>query len=83
MLSGDIEGSKLLIQKNSEQIIATGCSTLLLSCPICYKIFDEEYKLNGINIVHHTVFINDLVKSGRIKLNNSTDSYVFQGATRY
>lgn len=77
MLSGDKEGAKLLIQKNSEQIKATGCSTLLLSCPICYKIFKEDYKLDGINIVHHSVYINDLVKSGKVQLKMSSDSYVF------
>jgi len=77
MLSGDKEGSKLLIEKNSEMIKATGGKILLLSCPICYKIFNEEYKLNGITVVHHSVFINDLVKSERIKLKKSADSFVF------
>jgi len=77
MLSGELVGARTLIEKNTEIIKASGCKTLLLSCPICYKIFKEEYKLEGINIVHHTVYINDLVKSGKIRLKMSSDSYAF------
>jgi len=77
MLSGNLEGAKNLIKKNRELIKASGCDTLLLSCPICYKIFNEEYKLKGIKVVHHSVYINDLVKSGKISLKKSSDSYVF------
>lgn len=77
MMSGNLEGAKELIRKNTEIIKASGCDTLLLSCPICYKIFNEEYKLDGIRVVHHSVYINDLVKSGKITLKNSAESFVF------
>jgi Fe-S oxidoreductase len=77
MLSGNIEGSKHLIKKNTEIIKASGCKILLVSCPICYKIFNEEYKLDEIKVIHHSVFINDLVKNGRITLKKSDESFVF------
>jgi Fe-S oxidoreductase len=77
MLAGDSAGAKLMIDKNSEMIKASGGNTLLLSCPICYKIFNEEYQMNGIKVIHHTVYLNELVKSGRIKLKKSMDTYVF------
>lgn len=77
MLSGNIEGAKSLIKKNTELIKASGCDTLLLSCPICYKIFSEEYRLEGIKVVHHSVYLNDLLKNGKIALKKGSGSYVF------
>ena len=76
-MSGDKEGAEKLINKNREQIISSGCKTLILSCPICYKFFKEEYKLDGIEVVHHSVYINNLLKSGRIELQKGIDSFVF------
>lgn len=77
MMSGNLDGARSLIKKNSELIKASGCDTLLLSCPICYKIFNEEYKLDGVKVVHHSVYINDLVRSGKIELQKNLGSYVF------
>ncbi|MEA5006020.1 MAG: (Fe-S)-binding protein [Rikenellaceae bacterium] len=77
MLSGDMKGARELIENNQRLIKASGCKTLLLSCPICYKIFKEEYKLDGIEVIHHSVFINNLLKSGRIKVKKGTESYVY------
>jgi len=77
LLSGDISGSRKLIEKNTEYIKASGCKTLLLSCPICYKVFKEEYKLEGIEIMHHSQYLNELVKIGRLKLSKGTEKLVY------
>jgi Fe-S oxidoreductase len=68
MLSGDFKGASQLIDKNKDIILNSGCTTLLLSCHICYKVFREEYILQGIEVVHHSVYINYLLNSGKLRL---------------
>ncbi len=45
MMAGRSEQARELIAKNVEIIRSSGCDTLLLSCPICYRVFKEEYPL--------------------------------------
>ena len=77
MLSGKFEEAKQLIAKNTELIKKSGAKRLVLSCPICYKVFKEEYHLEGVEILHHTQYINDLMKKGRLKVKKSDVSYVY------
>ena len=67
-LAGRKEQAREMRRINQEIIKASGCDVLLLSCPICYKIFKEKYKLSGIYVVHHSVFINELIHSGRLHI---------------
>ena len=66
MMAGRTEPARELIAKNLEIIRASGCDTLLLSCPICYKVFQEEYDLKGIRVVHHSVYFQELIASGKL-----------------
>ncbi len=66
MMAGRTEQARELIAKNLEIIRASGCDTLLLSCPICYKVFKEEYPLEGIRVVHHSVYFQELIDSGKL-----------------
>lgn len=66
MMAGRTEQARELIAKNMEIIRASGCDTLLLSCPICYRIFKEEYPLEGIRVVHHSVFFQELIAAGKL-----------------
>lgn len=77
MLAGKVSAAKEVIERNSQMIQDSGCKTVVLSCPICLKVLKEEYKLNGITLLHHTQYINQLIEQKRIKLNHSTESYVF------
>ena len=52
-------------------------TVLLVSCPICYKVFKEEYRLEGIRIVHHTEYFDELACSGRISITGSGQRYVY------
>jgi Fe-S oxidoreductase len=47
MLAGQYDSASQLIQKNTELIMASGAKTLILSCPICYKAFREDYVLQA------------------------------------
>ena len=77
MLAGKVSAAKEVIERNSQMIQDSGCKTVVLSCPICLKVLKEEYKLKGITLLHHTQYINQLIEQKRIKLNHSTESYVF------
>ena len=77
MLTGKVNEAKALIEKNTELIKNSGAKRLVLSCPICYKVFKEEYKLDGIEILHHTQYINELIENDRISLDRSDKHYVY------
>ena len=49
-------------------IDASQADILVTSCPICYKTFKEDYLLN-IKIMHHTEYIDMLIREGKLKVN--------------
>ena len=77
MTAGRFAQAKQLIRKNRELILASGCDTLLLSCPICYKIFKERYKLEGVRVVHTAEYFEELIASGALKVERGDVRYVF------
>ena len=56
-----------LRRKNTELIANSKATMLITSCPICYQSFKKEYRL-PIPVLHHTEYIDMLIKSGRLKL---------------
>ena len=55
----------------NKRLIAKSKATMLVtSCPICYQSFTQEYKLD-IPVMHHTQYIDMLIKTGRIKVAKS------------
>jgi len=77
LMAGRFDQARQLIHKNKEIIKASGAGTLVLSCPICYKIFREHYKLEGIRVMHHTEYMLELVRAGRLKLDGGAGSIVY------
>lgn len=76
-MAGRFDQAKQMVEKNTEIIKGSGAGTLLLTCPICYKIFKERYRLDGIRVVHHTEFIDSLISEGRLKVRRDTNKYVY------
>ena len=73
-------GRPLILAGRNEQaelIRQSGATTLLLSCPICYKVFRENYDLKGIRIVHYTEYFDELMRLGRINIKNSGEKIVY------
>ena len=77
ILSGRREEAQAMIQRNTELILASGTDTLLVTCPICFKVFREEYNLPGIRVVHHSQYLNELVKSGALKVEKEDTRMVY------
>ena len=67
MLSGKNDQASEMMESNKKMIEDSGAELLVTSCPICYRVFKEEYGLS-INVQHHSQFLLDLIKKGRIPL---------------
>lgn len=66
LLAGKTDAAYETISANRRMILSSGCRTLVLSCPICYKIFKDEYALEGIEVLHYTQFIKRLTDEGKL-----------------
>ena len=66
-----------LMLKNKELIVSSGIKLLVTSCPICYKTFKNDYQLTGMQVMHHSEYIDYLIKYGRIKVDRSDLSIVY------
>lgn len=77
MLSNNQKIASELIAQNKKQIIESGAKTLLLSCPICYRVFKEEYNLEGIEVVHHSQYLLRLAEEGKLRLKKGDQNLVY------
>jgi Fe-S oxidoreductase len=66
MQVGQYEAAKKLIEHNRERILASGAKKLVVSCPICYKVFKEDYALSGIMVQHHSEYLLQLMADKRL-----------------
>lgn len=77
LMAGRKAPAKEMIRKNTNIIKASGATTLLLSCPICLKVFKEEYELEGIEIIHHSEYMDRLIAEGRLHVESSNVRYAY------
>lgn len=67
-LAGLQEAASKLIAENTVKLLKSGAKILVTSCPICYKVFNSDYRLDGMEVMHHSVYIDNLVKDGKLLL---------------
>lgn len=77
LIAGMFEAAKSVMEKNRQAIHASGARILVTSCPICYKMFNEEYTLYGVEVLHHTQYLLRLAEAGSLWLNHSGLSVVY------
>ncbi len=63
------------VEQNTALIKATGVKRIVASCPHCMHTLRNEYDL-GIEVVHHTEFLLELVRQGRLDLSAAADGRV-------
>ncbi len=64
-----------LIKHNIEEIKKKGAKKVVFSCPSCYHTFSHEYpEIEGVELLHHTQFIKQLIEEGKIKLKKPLDT---------
>lgn len=66
MQVGQYEAAKKLIDHNRERILSSGAKKLVVSCPICYKVFKEDYAIPGISVQHHSEYLLELMADKRL-----------------
>lgn len=67
MLAGKNEQASAMMEFNKKLMEGSAAKLLVTSCPICYRVFTEEYGLS-MKVQHHSQFLLDLIKKGRIPL---------------
>jgi len=76
-LSGEIEAARRMMDYNTELFRKHGIRTLVTSCPICLKVFREDYRLDGIEVLHHSEYIQRLITAGKLKLHPGTEVFTY------
>ncbi len=76
-LAGETDSASKMMQYNTDLFRKHGITTLVTSCPICLKVFREDYALDGIEVLHHSEYILRLIRSGRLQLKHGTTRYTY------
>lgn len=77
--TGLLESARSLAMKNIERFEKASPSVIVTSCAGCYKTIRQDYpKVGAVNsrVVHITQFVNELLVSGRLKLNKRVEGIV-------
>lgn len=53
---------------NRERILAARPRRILVTCPHCFNTFRHEYGLEGVEVVHHAVYLEEMVRTGALRL---------------
>lgn len=67
-----------LATENIEVMNGHGIKKIVTQCPHCFNVLKQDYPEFGGNyeVIHHTQYLNDLVKSGRLKLNKVDNNQI-------
>lgn len=66
---------QILAQTNIETFNRYNIKMILTTCPHCYNTLKNEYPQLGFSceVAHHSVFIQENIRNGRLKLNHALD----------
>jgi Fe-S oxidoreductase len=76
-LAGQTEGAKRVREQLQSDFLASGAELLVTSCPICFKMFNEDFELPGIKVLHHTQYLLELIEWNRIQVDQNLLSAVY------
>ncbi len=76
-LSGAVEDARKMMNYNEKLFRDHGITTLVTSCPICLRVFREDYRLEGIEVLHHTEYILRLIRQERLSVRKTGESYTY------
>jgi heterodisulfide reductase subunit D len=77
--TGLLESARNLAQKNIDRFERASPSVIVTSCAGCYKTIRQDYPKVGkvtSRVVHVTQFVNELIDSGKLKLEKRVDGVV-------
>jgi heterodisulfide reductase subunit D len=77
--TGLLESARSLARKNMERFEKASPSVIVTSCAGCYKTIRQDYPKIGkvdARVVHITQFVNELLESGKLKLDERVEGVV-------
>lgn len=77
MLSGETDAARKMVAYNTDLFRRHEITTLVTSCPICLRSFRENYHLDGIEVLHHSQYIDRLIAEGRLSVKQGAESYSY------
>lgn len=77
MLSGETDAARKMVAYNTDLIRKHEITTLVTSCPICLRVFKDNYHLDGIEVIHHSEYIERLINSGKLRLRLTSENYTY------
>ena len=76
-IAGETEAARRMMSCNTDLFRKHGITTLVTSCPICLKVFREDYALEGIEVLHHSQYILRLMQAGRLPVARSPKRFTY------
>jgi len=76
LLAGKTDEAGKVMAQNNSYLNGLNAKTVVTSCPVCYKMFKENYNLKA-EVLHHTQYIDRLINTDSIKTSVSTNKMVF------
>lgn len=76
-LAGETDSARKMMRYNTELFRKHGITMLVTSCPICLKVFREDYALEGIEVLHHSEYILRLIKGGRLTIESGSTRFTY------
>jgi len=61
---------EMLVEENGELIRSVGASRLVTTSPHCFNTFKNEYGLDGMEVLHYTQLIAELIEQDRLKFSH-------------
>lgn len=77
MLSGETDAARKMVAYNTDLFRRHEITTLVTSCPICLRAFRENYHLDGIELLHHSQYIDRLIAEGRLSVSAGETSFSY------
>jgi Fe-S oxidoreductase len=76
-LSGEVDAARDMMRLNTELFRKHEITTLVTSCPICLKVFRDDYDLAGIEVLHHSEYFSRLIAAGRLTLKGGEENFTY------
>ena len=77
MLSGETDAARKMVAYNTDLVRKHNIRTLVTSCPICLRVFKDNYHLDDIEILHHSEYIERLISEDRLHLDHTTENFAY------
>ncbi len=76
-LSGAVNAARQMMEYNKKLFRDHDIKVLVTSCPICLRVFKEDYDMPEIEVLHHSEYIRRMAKRGRLVLHKTGESYTY------